>query len=387
MVFLLLAAAGCFFLVLWLTGTKLLAYAAFLLTMLNAALWSGTKTFLTEIPAATLMVSVSVFSLLVLTRRRPVYSALLGLALAALVLTKVVFAYLWIFVALALVASYVLKGGFDRSDVMLVSVFLVVFLIPVGAWMVRNYVLSGNFSLVEQRADKVWSIRSAYNEMRDDEFAAGFWYYLPMVCKKDMVKRGIPKESFERFNSAGFRQTGQNNYRRRYKEILKEYRGLELPSLVRKRKATARIANEAKARLLANPWRHLKVSLLLAWRGMFPDMYNFGCSRASRTNVRNARLATNSIVNIIGGFALIIAPLWFWFFHRRFEAVIIVLPALYSHGVYAVASHFNPRYAWPEIPLRAAAAMLLVFLLVSSMCRLGRRVIVSVAGQRSGGSR
>ena len=179
--FLLLAAVGAFFIVLWLTGAKWLAYATLILITQNAQLLYEADRFTTEVPAAALMVATAALSLLTLTRRRLVYSVLLGLALAALVLTKVVFAYLWIIVAITFMASDLLKRRFGLSSVALVSFFLAAHFTPIGIWMARNYVTSGDFSLVtKQRAATVWSIRASYNEMRDDEFAAGFCITCPL---------------------------------------------------------------------------------------------------------------------------------------------------------------------------------------------------------------
>ena len=392
--FLLLAAVGVFVLVRWFTGTRLLAYAGFLLTVQSAPLLASADRFYTEMPAAALLTATCVLFLLTLTRRRPVYSALLGLTFAALLLTKVIFAYLWIFIALALVVPDLSKGRITRSTLALVGVFILVFSIPVFAWMARNHATSGDFALTpDLRRGMVWNLRASYNGMRDDEYAAGFWYYLSMTSR-DLVKRGIPRESFERFargNDAGFRRTAQKYNVRR----LKELRGAESMA-----DAKARMIADAKARMIADPWQHLKVSLLLAWRGVFVG-HGLGYVRPRAEHflepvqpLRAPRIAdswgfeawprwkksyspaASSIVDLTGFLALIVAPLWFWFSHGRFEVVLVALPALYAHGVYALVSHFIPRYAVPETPLRIVAVMLLVFLLASSMRRLGRKLVV-----------
>ena len=84
---------------------------------------------------------------------------------------------------------------------------------------------------------------------------------------------------------------------------------------------------------------------------------------------------SKTLVNLVGFLALLVVPLWFWFGRRsrRIEIVFVMLPALYLHAVYAVASHFIPRYAQPEIPLRILAVLLLVCLIASSLRRLGGR--------------
>ena len=84
---------------------------------------------------------------------------------------------------------------------------------------------------------------------------------------------------------------------------------------------------------------------------------------------------SKTLVNLVGFVALLAVPLWFWFARRGrcIEIVFVMLPALYLHAVYAVASHFIPRYAQPEIPLRILAVLLLVCLVASSLRRLGGR--------------
>ena len=81
---------------------------------------------------------------------------------------------------------------------------------------------------------------------------------------------------------------------------------------------------------------------------------------------------SRTVVNLAGFLALLVVPLWFWLGRRRrIEVVFVVLPALYLHAVYAVASDFIPRYAVPEVPLRIWATLLLVCLMASSVRRLG----------------
>jgi hypothetical protein len=59
--------------------------------------------------------------------------------------------------------------------------------------------------------------------------------------------------------------------------------------------------------------------------------------------------------------ALLVLPLYLLFRSRDFSGIILTLPALYSHSVYAAISHFIPRYAIPEIPLRAAALCAMLY--------------------------
>ncbi len=498
--FVLVAGVGVFFLCRWYAGVRWLPHVAFLLVTQSLLGLRGFDDFFTEVPAAALVVMVSCLSALTLVRRRVLYSALLGLVLAALVLTKIVFLYFWPFVVAGLVASDLWQRTLGRRTVLLVVVFLIAHFLPVGGWMARNFVLFDDFSLIDsRRAISVLTLRMTYNTMRDDEFAAGFWYYTPYY-KFDL---DIPKHSYERLdwkNADGFRQTGFRTLRR-----------LDIWNADGFRRRTQE--NERlRARIFAEPWRHLKISTLLAWRGLFfQDRLGYGGSpkeyllkplplprelspglretvlntygkgkeayvvwfrehgtidgygeaelkallnletvaelanatlyrvpliddfavRGTRVSefldtagasaahwskpsgmlhyfresplgsivwsnhvpslpsltVAMPRLAevwgldswphwewrfdplSRTVVNLVGFLALLVVPLWFWFGHRRVEVVFVVLPALYLHGVYAVASHFILRYAQPEVPLRIWATLLLVCLMASSVRR------------------
>ena len=140
------------------------------------------------------------------------------------------------------------------------------------------------------------------------------------------------------------------------------------------------IADEAIAHLLADPVQHLKVSLLLAWRGVFTEeglgLLGDPLNRrladiAGRTDLPRWRRAYGprgaTFVNLIGFLALIVVPLWLWLGRGRFEAILVLLPALYAHGAYAMATRFVPRFAEPRIPLRVTATMVLLYLAWSSV--------------------
>ena len=376
---LLAGAMGVFWLVFRLTGVRVLAYLGFLMAAQSAALLDSADSFLTEVHAATLMVAVAALSWTTATSRHPSHAALLGLALAALVLTKAIFAYLWVPVVLMLAAANWLRRRLDWTTAWLVGVLFAAQAIPVGGWMVRNYLTSGDFSVVEARSASVLGYRSSFNTMRHDEWAAGFAYYLPLT-RAHLQSAGIPEESFERFDAdseTGFRQIER---RRRYPRRQAQLWTDDNPAIVgldelgQRRWVHDTMADEAIARMLADPGQHLRVSLLLAWRGVFAEEGLGFLSVAPNQRLadvagwndwprwRRAYGPTGAtFFNLIGFLALIIAPLWFWLGRGQFETVLVFLPALYAHGVYALASPFLPRYAETQILLRVTATMLLLY--------------------------
>ena len=327
---LLAGAMGVFWLVLRLTGVRVLAYIGFLLTAHSAALLDNADSFLTEVHASALMVAVAELSWATATSRRRLCAALLGLALAALVLTKAIFAYLWILVALMLAAANWLRRRLDWTTAWLVGVLFVAQAIPVGGWMARNYLTSGDFSVVEARSASVLGYRSSFNTMRHDEWAAGFAYYLPLT-RAHLQSAGIPEESFERFDADGDTGFRQIERRRRYPRRRAQLWTDDNPAIAgldelgQRRWVNDTMADEAIARLLADPVQHLKVSLLLAWRGVFTEEGLGFLSAALNQRLtdvvgwndwprwRRAYAPTGAtFFNLIGFLALIIAPLWFW---------------------------------------------------------------------------
>ena len=385
----LIAALGVFLLVWRITSSRALAYTGFLMTAQSAALLASADTFLTEIHAAGLMIAAGALSWATVATRRKVYAALLGLALAALVLTKASFAYLWIPVAVALAAADLLRRDIGWKTAGLVSVMLLAHCIPVGGWMARNYLMSGDFSIIEARRASVLGYRAAYNRMRHDEWLAGFAYYLPLT-RPNLPTNGIPDESFQRFEMErpdGFRQTERRSYDRRRSALWHDGNPAlaELDEIGQRRWVNDEMAAQSIDSLLADPLRHLKISLLFFWRGAFTeDGLGF------RTNPVNRRLAdihglpdwprwrwayggiAITLVNLVGLLALFVVPFWLWLGRGRFDVALLFLPALYAHGAYAVTSHFLPRYAEPQIPLRVTATMLLLFLAWSTLRKLVR---------------
>ena len=380
---LLAGALGVFWLVLRLTGVRVLAYLGFLMTAQSAALLDSADTFLTEVHAATLVVAVAALSWTTATTRRPLYAALLGLALAALALTKVIFVYLWIPIALMFVAADWLRRRVDWTTAGLVGVLFVAQAIPVGGWMARNYLLSGDFSVAEARSASVFGWRESFNTMRSDEWAAGFAYYLPLT-HESLQSGGAPEESFERFrddSENAFGRIANRRYSRRRPQLWTDDNPalVGLDELGQRRWVNDTMAKESIARLLADPGQHLKVSLLFAWRGVFTekglgflsDPLNRRLADITGWNDwprwRRASGPTGAtLVNLIGFLALIVVPLWFWLGRGQFEAILIFLPALYAHGTYAIV-YLEPRYAEPQIPLRVTATMVLLYLAWSSL--------------------
>ena len=371
-------AAG--YLVLGLTGSRLWAALAFLSVVFSSQLGEHANFFLTETPAACLMALTSLLSWLAIERRRSIYFILLGLVLAVLVLTKVIFAFLAAAYLLIFVALYFFSQRGDRRFLLQTGAFAISYLIIVGGWMTRNYMVSGHFELVEHRSYKVLSVRASYDTMNADEFWYSFVDFTPMLNETALQRWGVPTERYIRLsptNENGFRRVGQKQYGQRVEELFGDASGIANPdvSMTRERlhafdAATRQIANEATARMKSEPLMHARASIALAYQSIFAET---GLGMSCRSG--RLRLAESwglkwpcwrwdfsgegdTFYNGFGLLGLVVLPLLVLLVRGLRAGIIalcICLPALYSHAAYAAISHFNVRYAVPEIPLRNAA--------------------------------
>jgi hypothetical protein len=393
--FLLIAGWSAFYLVLTLTGSLAFAYAAFLLSTLSSGLLAMSDRMMTEIPAAGLMTLAAALSVAAIRRRSFIIAICLGLVVGALVLTKVVFAFLWIFIAAVLLVAAAFAKPFDRRLAALALAFACAHGLIAGGWMLRNYVQSDDYHLVEARGYKVYSVRAAYNTMRADEFLVGFLYFTPALSERFLTAVGIDRRSFERFkseNPEGFRRLGQKSYAERVGVLEAEQAeddpdddvgaGEQAP---RRESVTDQVSREAMLRMFSDPLAHARTSVLLAYGALFVERgWGFRSDPSNprvadqwgiawpRFGFRLGRLG-DTLYNLASAFALFAVPVMVFVRRRDISGIFIVLPAVYSHGVYAAISHFIPRYAVPEIPLRAAALCILIYL-VLERSQLGLRL-------------
>lgn len=352
-----------FLLVMQFTGRRSLAYPVAVLIGLDRTLILGTQDFLTELPAAFLMLLSTWLMVRVCLSWKVRTAILLGLSLAALVLTKVVFVYALPFV----LGGLVLQGWLapprkPHLHAMLKAgtAVLVAYGCLVGGYMVRNFVTADNFALVEHRSYQVHTIRAWYNSMTHAEFLAGFDYYYPGP------NRGQNWQRFATDNPDGFRMAAQTHYRNRVQQLLAEGKDWEEVSGI--------VSVEATEMMLADPLQHLQVTPLLAWRGVFLT-FGLGYERpplqttiasdqgwqVPRPNLVWPTMLRGAfdVLLMVAMVALAVVALW----RKRAIWFLPVLLALYSHSVYALVSHFIPRYAWPEMPLRLVALAICLHLL------------------------
>jgi hypothetical protein len=213
------------------------------------------------------------------TRGRAWHFILAGGLLGALCLTRPSFLVLFPVVAgLSLLHGYHLSNPRRTSTAAQVLVLTLAFAAVVGAWAVRNAISVGKFGLTEEYGSVVLIERFAYNDMTAWEFASAFPYCTPGIG--DLAfDRVYGTDSMHRFvyhTRDSFFHAGRG----RRDLLLEEHARLDpiIGGIVR---------DEMRARW----WRHLLVSIPLAWCGMWAGwevsllmvpLFGWACVRALR---------------------------------------------------------------------------------------------------------
>src|SRR5262245_15754258 len=255
--------------VFWLAGTLATGSLA-----LEADMFSF---IMTESLTFSLYAIFMLFAALAWKRTRTFYCALAGLFLGLLCLTRPSFVIL-IPAVMALIALRAGWTGGVRFAWRGVLAFTAATIMVMGPWLVRNHVSVGKWGLTEEYGSAVLIERFAYNDMTPWEFVTAFPYCTPGLgdLAFDLV---YGKDSMHRFvyhTRDSFFHVGRG----RRDALVKEHGRLD-----------PLIAGIMLDEMRANWWRHLLVSVPLAWCGMwagwllallFVPLFAWACVRAVR---------------------------------------------------------------------------------------------------------
>lgn len=368
-----LATFAIFVAVVRFTGSYLAAcLAAVLVTwMLGPRRFDGLET---ELEAAALLALSSLLLAIAVDTRRPLYFGLGGLSFGALALTKAVFLFVVIVLAVLIGAwgAYLLvrKAEMPRRVLTCFALFPLTFAVTVVPWMVRNYVHFDSFNITERGGFVLYRRVSIGQQMTGTEYLGAFYAWAPMYsgAKKDDfnfsrvpidvqpiigpllgftpadLEIGGRLERLDR-NSPKAKQNGHKAVKEARPEdaLTFFWAGSALRAKVTRemaeqghpfpRLAADRVLRErAMQTMLEHPWRHLATTLPFLWRGAaytFPVLLAFA----------------------------IVSLLW-----RRLDMLAYVLPALGAVLFYALFTHDLPRYNFPMNPFAAACLVILVWM-------------------------
>jgi len=265
------------------------------------------------------------FAVLAWKRGNLMWWGLTGLLLGLLCLTRPSFVVLIPGILLLIAAgSYLIETTTRPSAWKSAAVFVTAVALTIGPWILRNHVSVGKWGLTEEYGSAVLIERFAYNDMTPMEFITAFPYCTPGLGDLlfDQVYGGDSMHRFVYHTGHSFFHVGRG----RRDMLVKEHGRLDplIGDIVRKE-------------MRADWWRHLLVSIPLAWCGLWAGW-------------------------IVG---LVIVPLFAWASVRAIrqrEPVLLLYaaPAIMMLGLHgAVANHYT-RYNLILIgPLAVGAAWMI----------------------------
>ncbi len=377
-----------FWVVLGLVATCLLINAftdSFLLVLLTTALvgyfFFAVKfvdTLYTELQAGVVMLWASWFLLLAVTSGRKVHYLLVGLSFGLLSLTKAIFFY----VCLAITAFFLLRSFWITRSVgkgpapMRALAMLAGFALAVMPWMVRNKLQLDTLQLT-QRGGRVMYARAIKNMMKNEEIPGAIYFWGPSFYQYPMRMLGFVKVP-EDFNAGGRYQRinrERSDFQKsdlkaalagrpedvisyRYKMVADinrlTYQAVArgLPDPVRY--AEKQGGEKAKRMILSHPLRHIAMTPLFLWRGIWSWSHEGVLFRGSRPYI-----LFKDVLSLITYLSLFIL----FFLGARFRnprfLAITVLPVCMLLA-YGFLTHNLPRYSAPAIPLMILSMVVLL---------------------------
>lgn len=317
-----LVLAGIFFGAVWLlalrlSGSASLAWTAAAFASLAKSPLQYAHHVLTEAILLPLLALFLVSLVIAYQERRARWMIAAGVLIGLAALTRP--AYAWLFFAIA----GVLAAGalVTRRPPLLVAViaFALAYGVTVAPWLARNKLHFDRIALTSSYAGDILSQRVAYNRMGWDEVAVAWLFWFPDFGDH-LAERLFPRRTFEKLGwdeGSYYATVGPAVYAQ---AVAATKNPETVPSYL------------LRADILANPVKHMLVTLPLAWRAVFVSKYwgIAGLICFCIVFVRSLRLRE---------YALLVAslPVWFMVMFHAFVSVSI------------------PRYNLALIPLYAYA--------------------------------
>ena len=341
----------------------------------------------TEIQAAALLAWIAFALVRSMRSGRLLCFAASGLLIGFLALTKGIFCYVGpAFIAVLFIIRFIPRNiGSKRRTALCFGVMFLAMNLVVLPWMVRNWLKLGAFE-VTQRSGVVMMIRAHMELMSDLEYKGAFWYCAPALLRRgemDLFKdlhfsmkdlgEGGRLQRLNRSNDSAFavrdlaaEKAGRPDaalsfYRAgRAERIRLENHYRELGAANPSHLADRDMRREAMRIFMADPWRHLRMSALFLWRGLW-------CMEAGPLPGWLLFL-----LNGLSFLALCGMAIGGIFRNHPLSLGLVLLP-VGAIALMALTTHFIPRYASMLIPNMLMALVIVTAWGLIWLCRKLRR--------------
>lgn len=376
---------GCWLLIHALTGSHLGALlGSMVIHWLLLDLPYLVNTLYTELVASVLLIWCTWLLVKAFDTQERRYWLLAGVLFGLLALTKAIFLYAAIASLPFIVLAQLYRRDELRGRVMLAlqagTLVALGLAFTVAPWMVRNWVHFDSLQITEGRGGWVLYKRHLLNNMTPEEYKGGFHYYGPAIFR-DLVKETSWALSADDATKIGGRVSrlhiGESEFQRL--DLEAQWRGQpdRAVTYYRKTSAKAQALHDhykklghpnptqqadhdmqaiGKAGIRQELGAHMKVTVLLAWRGFWsfpPRLFlPFGPDPAQARPMLEW-------LNLVSGLALY-AVFLMGLLMRRSRWLMFAVPTVSMLSVYALLTQNMARFTVPANPLLLMALFVLV---------------------------
>lgn len=325
------------------------------------------NTYYTELQGGVLLLLASMGLYALFDRFGWRSAALTGALLAMLALTKASFYYINLVVILAVVGGLLLSAvlgkriSFRRAGAL--SLLLVLaYAAVLGPWLARNQSLFGN-ATVSDRGGVVLYIRATKNQMTAEEIRGALYLYGPSVYHHLGGRGAFARPVADELDPAqgAWMRVNRNRSPNSFFASVKQELGqaLSVPDdqgrTMTMNQVAADMNRKAFASILDNPVKHVGMSFVFLWRGMW------GVAPVDFYGVKPHRDLVLAELAMLMFYVLATVFLLRALLRRDVPALMLGLLTLGGVGFYAGLSHFLPRYMvqfYPALVLMASLQLL-----------------------------
>jgi hypothetical protein len=334
----------------------------------------------TELQASVLLLWSSWFLLRASTRRRWTDALLVGIGFGLLSLTKAIMFYVCLLVMALLLLRWLwvsLRSGFrfrsGRASALAMLAGLALAVLP---WTLRNRVELGTFQLT-QRGGRVMYARAIKNRMENGEIPGVIYFWGPSFYQHISRRLGFGAEPHDYQAGGRYRRINRygSNFQRSDYEAMVAGRPQDVVSYHRKvgaevnrityqaaaqgvsdpnRYAEKQVGAKARRMIVGDPIRHLLMTPLFAWRGIWSWPNEGAMFKTSGLYV-----LVKDLLSLASYVSLFIVFLIGVLRCRARDLAITVLPVGMLLA-YALLTHNIPRYSSPAIPLMILSMVVLL---------------------------
>lgn len=294
-------------------------------------------------------------------------SLMSGVLLALLALTKASFYYINL-VVLLVVAGALMLGArwYHRITVKragaLALLVVLSYAAVLGPWMARNHALFGS-AAVSDRGGIVLYIRATKNQMTAEEIRGAFYLYGPSVYQRLGAKWAYARplaNELDPNEGAWMRVNRNRSPNSFFASVRKELaQAMSWPDAQGRTQTLNEVAadmnRKAIASILDNPVKHVGMSFVFLWRGMW------GIPPVDFYGVKGHHDLMVAEVSMLAIYLLSLMFVFWALFKRDVPALMLGLLAFGGVAFYTGLSHFLPRYMVQFYPAMVLMASLQLF--------------------------